>query len=157
MVLRWYFEGFQGFLLFSSNLCCPATHRVSPRFCILHCSWCPDRYCRSQKVTPLLRRSYRPPAAPEPAIQSASQPGTNFPDEPKLGSPPVSPPNPTLLLTALVWPLFKRIAFSKESPPACCRPPLPDTLSLFVFCILFSPLLLSVTLAGPCQVPDIPW
>src|ERR1017187_2479293 len=108
MVLRWYFEGFQGFLLFSSNLCCPATHRVSPRFCILHCSWCPDRYCRSQKVTPLLRRSYRPPAALEPAIQSASQPGTNFPDEPAFET-----------LPPLKMALFLRWRFILDTPAPC--------------------------------------
>src|ERR1019366_3259132 len=39
MVLRWYFDGssmdYWGFCLFSSNLCCPPTHRAMPRFCIL--------------------------------------------------------------------------------------------------------------------------
>jgi hypothetical protein len=65
MVLRWMFDGFRGFftLFFQSLL-------------LAH----PPRH------PPFL------PSAPEPAIQSASQPVTNLPDEPedlKFGEPRV--------------------------------------------------------------------
>src|ERR1035441_8280793 len=76
--LRWICEGIQGFfalfllsLLAADASCDPP----SPHFAFLLV----PLYLLPRGYIPAAQTS--PPAAPEPAIQSASQPGTNFPDE----------------------------------------------------------------------------
>src|ERR1035437_7702754 len=89
MELRRTFDGcskeIRGFSLFSSNLCRPPLPAHS------HFAFrIPHSELRTTQTLPLPKgytpfaAQIPPPAAPQPAIQSASQPDTNFPDEPFL-------------------------------------------------------------------------
>src|ERR1035441_1688172 len=89
MELRWGFEGIRWFFpLFLQSLL-PARPPCHPPFLAAFLVVPLKTLPISKRYTPFAAQIL-PPAAPEPAIQSAFQPGTNFPDEPNffLSKPP---------------------------------------------------------------------